>query len=128
VEGWRLRESVEENFVGVAMIEGKLEVALASLGQGAGAAQGGEEFDPGLDADGAKDVVAVLVTLLDRRRSGASCFGDAAHGERLFASPRPEPAGGVQDALFEFGICMSGQRPASIPLKITRWPYCFNNV
>jgi hypothetical protein len=31
VEGWGLREFVEEHLVGVAMFEGKLQIALASL-------------------------------------------------------------------------------------------------
>src|SRR5271167_372649 len=97
------------------MLPGKLEIAPAGLRKGLGAAESGEEFPAGLEAQRPKDIVAVPVTLVKRRGGGAGSFGDGAHGQRLFAAPRPQPAGGVKDALFELRICLSGQRPASIP-------------
>jgi hypothetical protein len=80
VQGRRLGESVEEHFVGVTMLEGEIEIALAGLREGAGAAEGGEEFDTGLDAHSAENIVAVLVTLIEGWGSGAGRLGYAAHG------------------------------------------------
>jgi hypothetical protein len=114
MQGWGLGESVEEHFIGVGMIEGVIEIALADLGERPGTAQSGEEFDAGLGAQSAENIVAVVVTLIEGRGSGAGRLGDAAHGEGFFAASGPEPAGGVKDALFEFRICLSGQRPASV--------------
>jgi hypothetical protein len=122
VEGWRLRESIEENFVGVAMLEGKLQIALASLGQRSGAAQRCEEFSAGPHAHGSKNIVAVVVTLVEGWSSGAGCLGHAAHGESFFAASGPQPAGGVKDALLELRICLSGQRPASVPSELVHGP------
>ena len=119
MEGWRLRESIEQNFVGVAMLQGEFQIALASLRERPGAAERCEEFGAGLHAHGAKNIVAVVVTLVEGGGSGAGCLGDAAHGEGLFAAPGPQPAGRVKDALFELRICLSGQRPASV-----RQDYC----
>ena len=116
VEGRRLRESIEENLVGVAMLEGKLQIALASLRKRSGAAERSEEFSAGPHAHGAKNVIAVVVTLVKSRGSGASSFGHTAHSEGFFAASRPQPAGRIEDALFELRICLSGQRPASVVL------------
>src|ERR1700734_2871991 len=114
VQRGRLGESIEEHLVGVGMLKSKLEVAFAGLSDGPGAAEGGEEIDAGLDADRAENIVAVVVALIESRSGGAGRAGDAAHGQRLFAAPRPKPAGGVEDALFELRISLPGQRPASI--------------
>jgi len=89
VQGWRLGECVEEHSVGVRMFEGEFEIALAGLRDGAGAAEDGEEFDASLDADGAENIVAVAIALVDGRSRGARGLGNAAHGECLFAAARP---------------------------------------
>ena len=48
VQGRRLGEVVIQDLVGVAMLEGKFEVSLASLRHGAGVAKGGEKLGAGL--------------------------------------------------------------------------------
>ena len=73
-------------------------------------------------ADGAENVIAVVVALVEGRCSGAGGVGDAAHGERLFAAPGPQAAGRVKDALFELRIGLSGQRPASVRSESLRGP------
>ena len=114
MKGGRLGESVEEHLVSVGMLEGKLEIAFAGLSDGSGTAESGKEIDAGLDADRAENVVAVTVSLVEGRSGGAGRPGDAAHGEGCFAAPGPKPAGGVKDALFELGISLPGQGPASV--------------
>jgi hypothetical protein len=113
VQGWRLGESVEEHLVGVGMIEGILEIALAGLREGSGATEGGKELDAGLDADRAENIVAVVVTFVESGSGGGGRLGDTTHGERFFAAPGPQPAGGIKDSLFELRVWLSGQRPAS---------------
>jgi hypothetical protein len=115
VERGRLGESVEEHFVGVRILQGVLEIALAGLGERAGASEGGEELDAGLDAQSAENIFAIAVTLIEGRSCGTGGLGDAAHGKGFFAAPGPEPASGVKDTLFQLRICLSGQRPASVP-------------
>src|SRR5712671_3072392 len=121
VQGRRLSKSIEQHFVGVRMLQGIFEIALASLGEGAGASQRGEEFDAGLDAHSAKNIAAVPITLVNGGSGGSRSFGHAAHCERLFTAPRPQPASGIQYALLEFRICLSGQWPASATPSITAW-------
>ena len=48
VQGRGLADAVEQHLVGVGMIQGKLDLSAAGFLQGAGAAQGGEEFVAGL--------------------------------------------------------------------------------
>ncbi len=92
------------------MLEGKFEIGLAGLRQGAGAAQRSEEFYASLDAESAKNSVTVTITFVDGGGGGAGGLGDGAHGKGFFAAPGAQPAGGFQDALFELRICLSGQR------------------
>src|SRR5271169_1232847 len=61
--GW-LGETVEEYFVGVAMLPGKLEITLTGLREGSGAAESSEEFHAGLEAQCTKNIVAIPVTLV----------------------------------------------------------------
>src|SRR5271168_5239602 len=128
MQGWGLRESVEEHFIGMAMLECELQIALTSLRKRLGAAKRREEVNAGPDAHRAEDIVAVGVTLVEGRGGGAGRLGDAAHGEGLFAAPGPQPAGSVEDALFELRVCLSRQRPASILLELPQGPNCFNDV
>jgi hypothetical protein len=113
VQGGWPGKSIEEYFVGVRMLQGILQISLARLGEGSGASEGGKEFDAGLDTQGPEDIVSVVITLVNGGSGGAGCFGNAAHRERSFAAPGPQAAGGIKDALFELGICLSGQPPAS---------------
>jgi hypothetical protein len=113
VQGRRLGESVEEHFVGVGMFEGIFEITPARLGERAGAAEGSEEFDARLDAHSAENTVAVAIALVKSRSGGAGSPGDAPHGESFFSAPVPQAAGGVEDALFELRVWLSGQRAAS---------------
>jgi hypothetical protein len=128
VQGWRLGESVEEHLVGVGMIQGILEIALAGLSEGSGATECGKELDAGLDADRAENIVAVVVPFVERRSGGAGRLGDTSHGESFFAAPGPQPAGGVEDALFELRVWLSGQRPASASPSMTEGPKYFDYV
>jgi hypothetical protein len=98
----------------VGMLHGKLEIAFAGLGEGPGAAEAGEKFGASVEADGAENIIAVVVALVNGGGGGAGRIGDAAHGKSFFAAPGPQPAGGVKDAFFELRICLSGQRPASV--------------
>ena len=82
----------------------------ARLGKSADAAERGEEFGAGLQAQRAKQVVAVTIALVNGRRGGAGCFGHGTHGERLLAAAGPQSAGGGEDALFQLRIWLSGQR------------------
>jgi len=119
MERGRLGEAIEEHFVHVRIIQRILEVTLTRLGQSAGAGQRREKFDPRLDTQSAKNVIPVLITLIYRGSSGAGSLGHAAHGQRLFATPRPQPAGCVQYPLFELRICLSGQGPASMHFRVS---------
>src|SRR5580704_19508432 len=105
MQGRGLREPVEKHLVSVAMIEGKLQIALTCLRERSRAAECREEFAAGLQAHRAQDVVAVPVTLVKGRGCGASCLGNTAHGEGFFATPGPQPAGHVKNALFELRVC-----------------------
>jgi hypothetical protein len=104
VPGRGLGESVEEHFVGVRMLEGVLEITLARLGHRPGAGEGGEQLDAGVDAKSTENIRAVAITLVKSGSGGAGRLGDAAHGEGFFSPARPEPAGGVKNALFELRI------------------------
>ena len=117
MQGRGLGEPVEQHFVSMGMLQSKLKIAVAGLREGMGGIHCGEEFGSRLQAHRAENIVAVVVTLVDRGRGGAGRFGDAAHGEGFFAAPCPEPACGIQDALFELRICLSGQRCASVRFK-----------
>jgi hypothetical protein len=110
------------------MIEGIVQVALAGLSEGSGATKGGKELDPGLDADSAENIVTVVVPLVESRGGGAGRLGDTAHGESFFAAPGPQPAGGVEDALFELRVWLSGQRPASVSPSIIQGRKYFDYV
>jgi hypothetical protein len=114
VQGWRLGKSVEEHLVGVGMFEGILEITFAGLSKGTGAAECSKEFDAGLDAYGSENILAVAIALVECRSGGAGRLGHAPHREGLFSAPVPQPAGGVEDALFELRVWLSGQRPASV--------------
>ncbi len=110
MQGRRLGESVIEHFVGVTMLEGKFEIVLARLGQGARAAETGEEFIARLDAQRAKNIVAIAIALVNRGSGSAGDLRDGAHSEGFFSTPGAQPAGGFQDALFKCRISLSGQR------------------
>jgi hypothetical protein len=114
MQGRRLGESVEEHLVSVRMIEGKLKIALAGLSDGGGGGEDGKEFDAGLEADGAEDVIAVVVALVQSGSCGAGGLGDTSHGEGFLAAAGPEPAGGVKNALLELRISLPGQPPSSV--------------
>ena len=122
VQGRGLGELVIEDLVGVAMLEGKFEISLASLRQSAGVAKGSEKFGAGLETQSAKNIVAIAIPLVNGGSGGAGGFGDGAHGEGLFSTPGPQPAGGFQDALFELGIGLSGQRLDSGVKRINAGP------
>ena len=109
VQRGRLGHSIEKNFIGVAVMEREFEVALDGLAQGAGAAERGEKFGAGLQAQGFQNVVAVAVAFVDRRSGGAGGFGDGTHGEGLFAAAGPQARGRVENALFQAGIGLTGQ-------------------
>ena len=128
VQGWRLGESVEEHLVSAGMLEGELEIAFAGLSDRLGTAEGGKEFDAGLDADRAENILTIVVALVESGSGGAGRLGDAAHGEGAFAAPRPKPAGSIEDALFELRISLSGQGPASVPLRRPCDPNYFDYV
>jgi hypothetical protein len=122
VQGWRLRESVEKYFISVAMLEGELQIALTSLGERSGAAERREEFAASLKADRAEYVVTVAVAFVESRGRGAGRLGNTAHGEGFLAAPGPQPAGRVKDSPFELRVCLSGQRPASVPPELPHGP------
>ena len=128
MEGWRLRKSVEEDLVGMAMLECKLQIALAGLRERSGMAERREEFSAGPHAYGAKNIIAVAVTLVEGRSGGAGGLATPRMVRGFFASARPQPAGHVEDALFELRICLSGQRPRLRTAEITAWPDCFDDV
>src|ERR1017187_4515878 len=109
MQGRRLAHPIEKHFVRVTVFEGELEVTLERLAEGSGAAEGGKQFAPGLDAQGAENVIAVAVALVYRGRSGAPRLGHSAHGERLLAAARPHPRGRAEDTLFQIRIGMPGQ-------------------
>jgi len=117
IEGWpRLvqrrgfGEPVIEHFVSVTMLKGKLEIILASLSQGARAAETGEEFIACLDAQRAKNIIAIAIALVNRGSGCAGGFGDGSHREGFFSAPGAQPAGGFKNALFKCRISLSGQR------------------
>ena len=84
-----MRHAVEQHFVGVGVAESEGEIALAGLGQRAGLAEFAEQLQAGLVPQGAKDVGAVVVALVERGRGGARRFCHGAHGERFRAAPGP---------------------------------------
>jgi hypothetical protein len=92
----------------VTVIEGELQFALHRLAEGASAAEGVEHFAAGLEPQGAENIVAVTVALIDRGGCGAGGFGDSTHGESFFAAAGPEPRSGLEDALFQSGIRLTG--------------------
>jgi len=122
VEGGGLSDAIEQNSVGVAMGEGELELPLASLAKGTGAAECGEQIIADLQAESVKNVFAVMVALVDGGGGGAGGFGHGAHGERFFAAPVPQPAGGVENALFEFRVRLSGHQPPSTSARLSPGP------
>lgn len=104
------------------MLQGKFEVILASLRQSARAAEGGEELFARLDAEGAKNIVAIAVPLVNRRRGGAGSLGDGTHGKSFLSSPGTEAAGGFEDTSFKLRISLSGQRVDSAVERISSGP------
>ena len=108
MQGRGLGELVMEHFIGVAMLEGKFEIGLAGLRQGAGPAKRGEKLYASLKTQRPKNIFPVTITFVDRRRGGASGLGHGAHGERFFPASGAQSAGGFQDALFELWIWLSG--------------------
>src|ERR1035437_5344804 len=108
MEGRRLAHPIEKHFVRVTVFDGELKVMLECLAEGSGAAEGGKQFAPCLDAQGAENVIAVAVALVYRGRSGPRRLGHSAHGERLFAAARPQPRGRAEDTLFQIRIGMPG--------------------
>lgn len=112
---WRPGESVEENSVGMGIFEGIFKIPLTGLDKRPGAGQSGKEFDASVDAQGSENILAVAVTLVDGGRGSTGRLGDATHGEAFLSPAGPEPARGVQYALFKLRIGLSGQRPASVP-------------
>jgi len=103
-------KAVEEHFESVRMLEGEIEVAFAGLGERAGRAHGGEEIAASLQADAAEKIFAVTVAFVDSGGGGARGAGYGAHGEGFGSAASPQPAGDVENALFEFRIGMPGQR------------------
>lgn len=110
VQGRRFGEFVIKYFVGMTMLQGKLEIGLAGLRKASGSAERSEKFPASLKAQRANDIVAITVTLVKGGSGGAGGFGDGAHGEGLFSAPGAQPARRFQDALFKLRICLSGQR------------------
>jgi hypothetical protein len=104
VQRWRLSEAIEEHLIGVAMLQGKLEVALASLPERSSAAERREKFAAGLQTKSTENIFAVVVTLVKCGSGGTRGLGDAPHGQGSFAAARPQPAGGVKNALFELRV------------------------
>lgn len=62
MQGRRLSKSVKEDLVGVAIRQGEFQIMLTGLLERAGAANGGEKFGAGTQANGAKNIVAVVIT------------------------------------------------------------------
>jgi hypothetical protein len=109
VQGRRFGDAVEKDFIGVAVGEGEREMPLDCLAQSASSAVGREEIFSGLQAQRFQDVVAMTITLVHRGRGCTGGSSNSAHGERFFAATGPQARGGVEDALFQFGVGMAGQ-------------------
>ncbi len=101
VQGRRLGEVVVQDLVGVAVLKGKFEISLASLRHRARLSKGGKKLGPGLETQSAENIVAIAIPFIERGSGGAGGFGNASHGQGLFATLRPQSAGSFQDALFE---------------------------
>jgi hypothetical protein len=110
VQGRELGELVIQDFVGVPVLEGKFEISLASLRHRAGLSKGGKKLGAGLETQSAENIVAIAIALVNRGCGGAGSLGDGAHGQGFFSALGPQAAGRFQDALFELGIGLSGQR------------------
>jgi hypothetical protein len=123
VKGGRFGNAVEKDFIGVTLFEGEGELPLDRLAEGAGAAERGEEVSSGLQAQRFQDVVAVTIAFVDCGRGGSGGFGDGAHGEGFFAAAGPQARGGVEDALFQIRVGMTGQISSRKTVFITCTAY-----
>jgi hypothetical protein len=94
----------------MAILKSKFEIGLAGLCQGARGLEFRKELYAALFAESAKNILAVTVTFVNGGSGRAGGFGNGAHSKGFFAASGAQTAGGFQDALFEFGICLSGQR------------------
>src|SRR5579863_6145380 len=119
MQGRRFADRIEKKFVGVTVAEGEVEVAMDRVAQGAGAAERGEKIFSGLQAESLQDVVAVTVTLVHRGGGRAGRFGHGTHGQRFFAAAGPQTRSGGKDALFQFGIGMTGQISSRSRFKVS---------
>ncbi len=108
VQGRRLADAVKQHLVGVGVFEGKLEITEHGLANRAGAAECGEKIFASLGAQGAENIVAVAVALVDRGRRGGGRFGDGAHGEGFLAAAGPQARGSVENLLLQFRVRMPG--------------------
>ena len=86
MQGRRLGDCVEQHSVSFTVLKGELQVSLAGLRQGAGAAELIKEFLAGLQAQGAENVFAVAEALIYGGGGRAGGFGHRAHGERFLAA------------------------------------------
>src|ERR1700728_1741793 len=70
----------------------------------------------------ARNIVAIAVPLVNRRRGGAGSLGDGTHGKSFLSSPGTEAAGGFEDTSFKLRISLSGQRVDSAVERISSGP------
>ena len=90
MQGGRFGHAVEKNFVSVTVLESEIELSLDGFTQSAGAAERGKQIAPGLDAQGAENVVAMAVAFVYGGCGGAGRFGNGTHGQSFFSSARPQ--------------------------------------
>jgi hypothetical protein len=90
VQGRGLADAVEQHFIGVGTLEGKLEITEYGLAKRAGAAEGSEKIFAGLYAQGAENIVAIAVPLVNCGRRSGGRFGYRAHGQGFLAAAGPQ--------------------------------------
>jgi hypothetical protein len=109
MQGWGLPDPIEENFVGVAVVQGEAKIALAGLGQRARGAERGEQLQADVNAQRAQDIFAIAVAFVYGWSRSSGGLGDSTHGQCFFAAASPQPASFVKNSFFQSRIRMPWQ-------------------
>jgi hypothetical protein len=113
MQGRRPADAIEQDFIGVAVFERKLQLPLDGIPQATGGPETGEQLASGSQAQAPQDILSVAEALVNRRRGSSSRLGYGAHGQRPFSAASPQTRCCGQDALFNVGIGMAWQFSSS---------------